>query len=80
MADYRPNAEDVAQDIADADKKIRCPVMSLWGKMFDMPKVWSEMADDLVTHGIPARGHLPQEERPEVVNQLLLNFLTDWRG
>jgi hypothetical protein len=42
MADYRANAEDVAQDLVDAEVKIACPVMSLRGadfyavgKMFD---------------------------------------------
>jgi haloacetate dehalogenase len=72
MADYRVNAENVAQDIADADVKIACPVMSLWGadvnavgKMFDMPKVWGEMASDLVTHASPQCGHLPQEGQPD---------------
>ncbi len=86
-SDYRANAEDLAQDIADADVKIACPVMSLWGadfyavaKLFDMPKVWAEMADDLVTHAIPKCGHLPQEEQPKIVNELLLNFLDGWRG
>ena len=64
MADYRANAEDVAQDIADAD----------------MPKVWAEMATNLVTHAIPQSGHLPQEEPPEVVTRLLMDFLKTWRG
>lgn len=87
MADYRANAEDVAQDMADADSKIGCPVMSLWGadfaavgQLFDMPAVWAEMADDLVTHAISECGHLPQEEQPETVNTLLLDFLSGWRG
>ncbi|PVE21605.1 alpha/beta hydrolase [Microvirga sp. KLBC 81] len=87
MADYRANAEDIAQDEADADVKISCPVMSLWGadfhavgKLFDMAKVWSEFADDLVTYPIPQCGHLPQEERPDVVNKLLLDFLDGWRS
>ena len=55
VADYRANAEDVAQDIADAEVKIACPMMSLWGAyfyavgtMFDVPKVWREMASNLV--------------------------------
>ncbi|MEE3623533.1 alpha/beta hydrolase [Nitrospirillum sp. BR 11752] len=87
MADYRANAEDLAQDRADADTKIVCPVLSLWGndfhavgKLFDMAKVWAEMADDLVTVPIPDCGHLPQEERPEIVNTLLLDFLAPWKG
>jgi haloacetate dehalogenase len=34
MADYRANAEDVAQDFADSEVKIACPVMALWGADF----------------------------------------------
>jgi haloacetate dehalogenase len=87
LADYRANAEDVAQDVLDADVKIACPTLSLWGadfyavgQMFDMAAVWAEMADDLRTFAVPQCGHLPQEEQPEIVNQLLLEFLAGWRG
>jgi haloacetate dehalogenase len=87
MADYRANAEDVAQDIVDVEVKIACPVMSLWGaefyavgKMFDMPKVWAEIASNLVTHAIPRSGHLPQEEQPDIVNRVLVGFLDGWQG
>ncbi|MFB0488680.1 haloacetate dehalogenase [Methylobacterium sp. OAE515] len=87
MADYRANAEDNAQDLVDADVKIACPVLALWGadfgavgKMFDMASVWAEMADDLRTAAIPSCGHLPHEERPEEVNSLLLDFLNGWHG
>jgi haloacetate dehalogenase len=82
MSDYRANAEDVAQDKVDAHIKIACPTLALWGadfyavgKMFDMAEIWSEMADDLQTVAIPQCGHLPQEEQPEVVNEILLGFL-----
>ncbi len=87
MADYRANAEDVAQDLVDADVKIGCPVLSLWGadfgavgKTFDMAAVWAEMADDLRAVPIAKCGHLPHEERPAEVNQLLMDFLEAWRG
>ena len=87
MADYRANATDVAQDEEDADTRISVPTMSLWGadflavgKLFDMPKVWAEMDHDLETHAIEQCGHLPQEERPEEVNALLLKFLAPWKG
>lgn len=87
MSDYRANATDVAQDLEDAEVKIACPVMSLWGadfasvgKLFDMAKVWAEMADDLQAHAIADCGHLPQEEQPEVVNTFLMEFLETWRG
>jgi hypothetical protein len=36
MEDYRANASDVAQDNADASVKIACPVMSLWGRDFNL--------------------------------------------
>ncbi|SFV05465.1 Pimeloyl-ACP methyl ester carboxylesterase [Methylobacterium sp. 174MFSha1.1] len=86
MADYRANQEDTAQDLVDADVKISCPVLSLWGadfgavgKTFDMAAVWAEMASDLRTAAIPRCGHLPHEEQPQEVNRLLLDFLADWK-
>ena len=85
MSDYRANAEDVAQDKVDADIKIACPTLTLWGadfhavgKMFDMAAIWAEMASDLRTLPIPECGHLPQEEQPEQVNAALLDFLQGW--
>lgn len=87
MADYRANAEDVAQDQVDADTRIACPVLSLWGadfeavgRMFDMAAVWSEMATQLRAEAIDQCGHLPHEEQPERVNGLLLEFLHGWEG
>ena len=87
MADYRANSQDIEQDLADAQVRIACPTLSLWGadfyavgKMFDMAKVWAEMAANLRTYAIPQCGHLPQEERPEIVNKLLLEFLSGWSG
>lgn len=71
MADYRANAVDVAQDTADAEVKIKFPVLSLWGvdfvaggKLFDMPKVWGEMAENLMAVAIPRCGHLPHARSP----------------
>jgi haloacetate dehalogenase len=87
MADYRANAEDNAQDLADADLKLACPVLSLWGadfgavgKMFDMAIVWGEMASNLRAVPIEQCGHLPHEEQPDVVNRLLNEFLQGWNG
>jgi haloacetate dehalogenase len=87
MSDYRASGEDVAQDLEDADRKIRCPVLSLWGedfeavgRLFDMKAIWSEMSENLSVAAIENCGHLPQEEQPEVVNKLLLDFLRGWNG
>jgi pimeloyl-ACP methyl ester carboxylesterase len=87
MSDYRASAEDIAHDLENADRKIRCPVLSLWGedfgavgRLFDMKAIWSEMAENLSVAPIRNCGHLPQEEQPAVVNTLLLDFLRDWNG
>ncbi|AOK12801.1 MULTISPECIES: alpha/beta fold hydrolase [Burkholderia] len=87
MSDYRANAEDVAQDKADADVRIACPTMAIWGEdfyavggMFDMKAVWESMATNLRAEPIARCGHLPQEEQPERVNALLLEFLSGWTG
>jgi len=87
LADYRASAEDLAQDTVDADVKIACPTLSIWGaefdgvgKSFDMPAIWSEMATHLKTFEVPQCGHVPQEEQPGIVNQLLIDFLDSWVG
>ena len=87
LADYRATAEDNEQDLVDADVRISCPVLSLWGadfdavgKTFDMASVWAEMASDLRAIPIEQCGHLPHEEQPEVVNRLLIEFLKGWNG
>ena len=38
------------------------------------------MASSLVTHAIPQSGYRPQEEQPEVVTRLLVDFLANWKG
>lgn len=87
LSDYRAAAEDIRQDLADADTRIACPTLSLWGadfgavgKLFDMEAVWREMADDLRVAAIPQCGHLPHEEQPEIVTNLLSEFLDGWHG
>ncbi len=85
--DYRAAEEDVRQDDVDADVKLSCPTLALWGeefesggKMWDFPAIWREIADDLTTVPIPLCGHLPHEERPDIVNDALLAFLKGWQG
>ncbi len=87
MSDYRAGGEDVAQDQADADRKIDCPTLALWGadfelvgRMWDMRAIWGDMAANVQTIAVPRCGHLPQEERPDEVNRALLEFLQGWGG
>ncbi len=82
MSDYRAGQEDVAQDKEDAETKIGCPTLALWGqdfdlggRMWDMAAIWREMANDVRTVAISQCGHLPHEERPDVVNDAILNFV-----
>ena len=81
FADYSAWHQDIEQDYADADKRIACPTMALWGaefagaKIMDMAKLWDDMASDLKVAPIPLSGHLPHEEQPEQVTAALLEFL-----
>jgi pimeloyl-ACP methyl ester carboxylesterase len=84
--DYRAWREDLRQDREDADVKIVCPTLALWGaefdgaKFVDMAQIWRDMALHLTTAPIPLAGHFPQAERPEETNHALLAFLKDWKG
>ena len=89
FSDYRAGREDVAQDEEDKDVLIQCPTLVLWGedfalggKMWDFREVWRKMAveEKLTFFSIPQCGHLPHEEKPDVVNRELLTFLAAWNG
>jgi haloacetate dehalogenase len=84
--DYRAWREDLRQDQADADQKIKCRTLALWGaefegaKFVDMAQIWQQMAETLITAPISGAGHFPHEESPNKVNDALISFLQDWRG
>ena len=87
FSDYRAGAEDVAQDEEDKDTLIASPTLVLWGedfalggKMWDFRAIWHEMARRLEFFSIPQCGHLPHEEKPDIVNRELLRFLEPWHG
>ncbi len=82
FSDYRAGREDVAQDEQDKDVLISCPTLVLWGedfdlggKMWDFREIWRTMAQHPTFVSIPQCGHLPHEEKPEVVNEELIKFL-----
>ncbi len=87
FSDYRAAKEDVAQDQQDSDVLISCPTLVLWGedfssggKMWDFREIWGKMGSNLTFVSIPQCGHLPHEEKPEVVTQALLQFLEPYRN
>ncbi len=80
--DYRAAATiDLEHDAADASKKIRCPLLVLWGgkgvvgRMFDPIAAWREKATDVSGQPIEC-GHFLPEERPQETLAALLAFLT----
>ena len=79
--DYRAAASiDLEHDRADAECRIACPLLVLWGgrglmdRLFDVPATWHEKAAGPV-HGqaLPC-GHYLAEEAPEATTEALRAF------
>lgn len=69
--DYRAAATiDLEHDEADADRRIRCPLVALWGGKglmeanYDVLDTWRAKADDVRGRALPG-GHFLPEEVPE---------------
>lgn len=81
LEDYRTAAtRDFADDEADADRRVVCPVQALWGELgkmhalFDVLATWREKARDVRGKALPC-GHFIPEEAPEALLAELLPFL-----
>jgi haloacetate dehalogenase len=79
--DYRAGATiDLEHDAADSERRVRCPLMVLWGDRnpvwgrFDMLGVWRQFAPAAVGSAVHA-GHYLAEESPDQVLAKLLPFL-----
>jgi haloacetate dehalogenase len=79
--DYRAAAGiDLEHDAADAEKRIECPLLVLWGakgivgRMFDPIACWREKAADVRGHALEC-GHFIPEERPQETLDALRTFL-----
>ncbi len=69
--DYRAAAGiDLEHDAADADKRITCPLLALWGdkgvvnRLFAPLRDWGEVATDVRGRALPS-GHFLAEEAPD---------------
>jgi haloacetate dehalogenase len=69
--DYRAAASiDLEHDAADADKRVTCPLLALWGtkgvvhRLFDPIADWRSVANDVRGKALPS-GHYLAEEAPE---------------
>ena len=81
LEDYRAAAtRDFEDDERDLGKRLRCPVLVLWGEfgkmhaIFDVTATWKEKADTVQGHPLPC-GHFIPEEAPDALLAELQTFL-----
>lgn len=79
--DYRAGASiDLKHDAADIDRKIACPLLTLWaerapmGRIFDVLAIWKERGTNVTGKQLPG-GHTLQEDVPDQVLAELTQFL-----
>jgi haloacetate dehalogenase len=79
--DYRAAAGvDLEHDAADADRRIKAPLLALWGAkgtvgtLYDVLETWREKAIDVRGRALDC-GHTLQEEAPQETLEDLLAFL-----
>ncbi|NNG05619.1 MAG: alpha/beta hydrolase [Inquilinus sp.] len=80
--DYRAAATiDLEHDRADADRRVDCPLLALWGgkglvgRRYDVLATWREKATDVSGQAIDC-GHFLPEEKPEETLAALSEFLS----
>jgi haloacetate dehalogenase len=83
LEDYRAAAtRDFEDDERDLARRVRCPVLAIWGEfgkmhaIFDVVATWKEKADRVEGHPLPC-GHFIPEEAPD---ELLADLWTFLRG
>lgn len=79
--DYRAAAGiDLQHDADDVERRIRCPLLVLWGnkgfvgRNYDVFALWREKALDVSGKGLPC-GHFLPEELPDDVARELVEFI-----
>ncbi len=74
--DYRAGATvDLADDTADQDRRIACPLLLLWsatgtGALYDVLSIWRERAEDVRGRALDCGHFLPEERLGEVAAEL----------
>jgi haloacetate dehalogenase len=76
--DYRASAGiDMQYDEADLDKKIACPLHTVWasngamGRMYDVLAIWKERGTNVTGAGIVASHNMQETHPAETLGQLL---------
>ena len=75
--DYRAaESIDLEHDSADAQKKLACPVLALWGRhgvieqQFDCLADWRAVAREVRGRALDCGHYLPEEQAGEVAGEL----------
>src|SRR4029434_2429312 len=75
--DYRAGASiDLKHDAADLDKKIACPLLTLWGekgpmgRIFDVLSIWRERVSNVTGRALPGGHNLQEDVREQVVAEI----------
>ncbi len=81
--DYRAGATiDMENDEADLNKKVKCPMLVLWGARgamegrYDVLGIWRKRASTVVGHSLPG-GHWLPEQVPDLVYEEVTNFIKE---
>jgi haloacetate dehalogenase len=81
--DYRAGATiDIEHASADGDRKVRCPLLVLWGargtvgRLYDVMSIWRQHAVDVRGKALDSGHFLPEEVPAETLAELL-PFLTN---
>jgi haloacetate dehalogenase len=79
--DYRAAASvDLEHDAGDADQRVTCPLLVMWGehgamhRLYDVPAIWRACANTVTARSIPC-GHFLPEEAAEQTAAALLDYL-----
>lgn len=81
--DYRAAAGidcDIDQQDSAAGRRIKCPLLALWGKQarleqwYDTMAIWRDWADDVEGKAIDCGHYLPEEKPDETANALITFF------
>jgi haloacetate dehalogenase len=77
LEDYRAAAtRDFEDDERDLGRRVRCPVLAIWGEfgkmhtLFDVIATWKEKADDVRGSAWPCGHFIPEEMPDELVDEL----------
>ena len=84
--DYRASASiDLEHDKVDRAKRIKTPLLVLWGadgvvgKIWNVLEGWKQYADNVSGFAVPECGHFVPEEQPQICLETMMAFFEQTR-